>query len=75
MSETEVKPWYKSKTVWVGILTTVTGLIPLVLELIAKQPADATAISVAVGAFVLGAIQVVRRVWLDGDTTPAALSK
>jgi hypothetical protein len=53
----------------------VTGLIPLVLELIAKQPADATAISVAVGAFVLGAIQVVRRVWLDGDTAPAALTK
>jgi VIT1/CCC1 family predicted Fe2+/Mn2+ transporter len=69
----ETKPWYTSKTIWIGVLTTITGLVPLVVELILKQPTDAAAISAAVGAFILGAIQIVRRVWLDGETTPPAL--
>jgi hypothetical protein len=68
-----VKPWYTSKTLWVGVCTTITGLVPLVVELILKQPADPAAIATAVGSLVLGAIQVIRRVWLDGETTPSAL--
>jgi hypothetical protein len=67
------KPWWHSKTVLVGILTTVAGLVPLVIELVVKAPATPEAIATAVGGFVLGAIQIVRRVWLDG--TPATLTK
>ena len=57
------KPWYQSRTIWVGILTTLAGVIPLVVELINKQSFDAGAIA----AVVLGVIQIVRRVWLDGQ--------
>jgi len=73
---TPSKSWYLSTTVWVGILTTIAGLVPLVIEIVkvvAAQPADPTVLAAAIGAFVLGVIQVIRRVWLDGETTPAAL--
>jgi hypothetical protein len=58
-----IKPWYQSKTIWIGILTTLAGIIPLVVELINKQAFDAGAIA----AVVLGIMQIVRRVWLDGE--------
>jgi uncharacterized membrane protein HdeD (DUF308 family) len=60
------KSWYQSKTIWIGILTTLAGVIPLVVELINKQSFDAGAIA----AVVLGVIQIVRRVWLDGQPLP-----
>jgi uncharacterized membrane protein HdeD (DUF308 family) len=60
------KSWYRSKTIWIGILTTLAGVIPLAVELINKQSFDAGAIA----AVVLGVIQIVRRVWLDGQPLP-----
>ena len=60
------KKWYQSKTIWIGALTTLAGIIPLVVELINKQNIDA----VAIGTAVLGIIQIVRRVWLDGQPLP-----
>ena len=57
------KKWFQSKTIWIGILTTLAGVIPLVVELVNKQNLDA----VAIGTVILGMIQIVRRVWLDGQ--------
>ena len=57
------KPWYQSRTIWIGILTTLAGVIPLIVELVNKTSIDA----VAIGTAALGVIQIVRRVWLDGQ--------
>jgi len=57
------KPWYQSRTIWIGILTTLAGIIPLVVDLVNTETIDAGALAV----IALGIIQVVRRVWLDGE--------
>jgi len=53
------KKWYQSKLVWLGVIITLQGLIPLVTELLAKgtvSPAD-------VGVFASGVLAVILRVW------------
>jgi hypothetical protein len=70
------KKWYDSTTVQLGILMAISGMVPLVIELIkalTSQAVDPTITASAIGAFVLGCVSVYRRFLLDGETPPAAL--
>ena len=54
-----MKAWYQSKLIWLGILITLQGAIPLVQEMLAKGPVD----SQSVLALVSGILVIVIRVW------------
>ena len=32
----EQKPWYKSKTLWAGVITSLIGVLSLIAELVSK---------------------------------------
>ena len=68
-----MKPWYTSKTIWIGIVTLVAACIPLVAEFIKSTTPDASATVTAIAGMILGIIQIVRRIYLDGETTPPAI--
>ena len=53
------KPWYQSKVVWLGVATTLLGVIPVIQEMIAKSPVNADSVLTALA----GAIVVILRVW------------
>lgn len=55
----ETKPWYKSYLVWLGILITIQGALPVIMELANKQAITTSDILVAVS----GIVVVIRRVW------------
>jgi len=53
------KPWYLSKLVWLGVIVTLQGFVPLVIDLFNK-------VAVTPSDFVLafsGALVVIVRVW------------
>lgn len=53
------KKWYKSKLVWLGVIITLQGMIPLLIELVNKQ-----VITVAdMLTLFSGALVIVLRVW------------
>jgi uncharacterized membrane-anchored protein len=54
-----MKKWYQSKLVWLGIIMTLSGLLPFVSELVKTQPVTPE----AVVAFVGGILTVILRVW------------
>jgi len=61
------KAWFASKVVWLGIITTLLGVIPIVTEL-ASQTAITPA---AVGTALTGILIVIVRVWFtDSPVTP-----
>jgi len=62
----ETKAWYTSKMVWLGVLTALLGIIPLVQEMIAKGPVDL----VAVLTLISGVIMVVLRVITNTPIAP-----
>lgn len=60
------KAWYTSKLFWLGILTTVLGVVPILTEL-ASQTSVTPA---AVGTAVTGIVMVIVRIWFtDSPTT------
>jgi hypothetical protein len=61
-----MKNWYESKLVWMGVLTALLGIIPLVQEMISKGPVDATALLTLLS----GVIVVVLRVWTNTPIDP-----
>lgn len=61
------KAWYTSKLFWLGVLTTVLGVVPIVTEL-ASQTSVTPA---AVGTAVTGVVMVIVRIWF----TDAPLTK
>jgi hypothetical protein len=67
------KPWYTSRTVWIGIVTMLVGTIPLVVEFVKTAAPDAASVVTSVGGLILGVLQIVRRIYLDGETAPAAI--
>jgi hypothetical protein len=67
------KPWYMSKTIWIGIVTLLAGSIPLIVEFIKATTPDSAAIVTSIAGLVLGVLQIVRRIYLDGETTPPAI--
>jgi hypothetical protein len=62
----DTKPWYQSKLVWMGVLTALLGIIPLVQEMINKGPVDTTAILTLVS----GVIVIALRVWTNSPINP-----
>jgi hypothetical protein len=58
-AQMEGKKWYASKMVWLGILITLQGLIPLVVEFLEKGPVSPA----AVGSLLSGILVVILRVW------------
>ena len=53
------KKWYQSKLVWLGVITTLLGVLPLVQQLVSQasiQPADFVALF-------SGILTVILRVW------------
>jgi hypothetical protein len=53
------KKWYQSKLFWLGVIMTLLGAIPVVQELLAKSPMQATDFV----AFFGGILTVILRVW------------
>jgi hypothetical protein len=64
--ENQMKPWYESKMVWVGVATVLLGVIPLVQEMIAKGPIDVNSVLTVIS----GAIVVILRVWTNSPIEP-----
>jgi hypothetical protein len=52
-------PWYKSKIVWLGVILTILGILPLVQSLL-TQAVIAPADFVALGG---GILAVILRIW------------
>jgi len=53
------KKWYKSKLVWLGVIVTLQGVIPLVVDLLSKGAVSPADIGVALSGF----LTVILRVW------------
>lgn len=54
------KAWYQSKIVWLGIVTTILGIVPILVELARSYNVDV----VAVGTAIIGILTVIVRIWL-----------
>ena len=59
-----MKVWYKSKLVWLGVLITFQGMIPIATELVNKQVISPADVLVALS----GVATVIIRIWFT-DTT------
>ena len=59
-----IKKWYQSKLVWLGILLTISGIIPVVNELLHNKTPDVSAVITAIG----GMITVIIRIWFTSAT-------
>ena len=55
--------WYEAKLVWVGIIMTVLGILPLVNVFVQVVAPQAVTVVEAVCALVAGILTVVWRVW------------
>jgi len=55
-----MKPWYQSKIVWLGVITTLMGVLPLVAGFIDTQSVNDPAAWITL---VIGILTVVSRVW------------
>jgi hypothetical protein len=53
------KPWYLSKIVWLGVIVTLQGIVPLVVELLNKSAVSPADIALAFS----GVLVVIVRVW------------
>jgi hypothetical protein len=69
-----VKKWYESKLVWLGVIITLQGFIPVAVEMVNKQSVTVADVFIAFS----GLLAVVLRVWFTDaviDGTPAADAK
>jgi hypothetical protein len=57
------KPWYQSKIVWLGILTTLLGVFPLVNEYVKIVAPAAVIVVDATLVLVAGIVTAVIRIW------------
>ena len=55
----DMKPWYQSKTLWVGVLSALTGIATLAIEFINKSDFS----PVAIVAFVYGVVMIILRIF------------
>ena len=53
------KSWYKSKIVWLGVITTLLGVLPLIDELFRQSPITIPSII----TLITGVLIVIVRVW------------
>lgn len=68
-------PWYSSKIVWLGVISTLLGIIPLVNELVRVVAPGAIVTVDAVLALIAGVATVVARIWFTNSNiaTPPAV--
>ena len=55
----ETKLWYQSKSLWLGVILTLAGIVPLVAELLNGEAVTPQGIVLLFG----GVLAVVLRVW------------
>jgi len=55
----DTKPWYQSKVFWLGVITTLLGVIPIVTELASQTSVNPAAL----GTALTGILVVIVRVW------------
>lgn len=53
------RSWYTSKIVWLGVITTLLGVLPLIDELVKQSPITPSSII----ALITGVLIVIVRVW------------
>ena len=58
-----MKKWYKSKTVWLGVITTLIGALGLVSDLLGKPTISSQDITLLLS----GILGVVLRVWFTTE--------
>jgi hypothetical protein len=59
----DAKKWYQSKVVWLGVLTTLLGVFPLINEYV-KVIAPAALITVEASlTLIAGIVTVILRIW------------
>jgi hypothetical protein len=63
----EGKPWYKSKILWMALLTIALGVIPLLLDLFKVIMPQAVELWTAVLTFVSGALTLIFRVFFTNQ--------
>ena len=63
------KAWYTSKVVWLGVITTLLGVIPIATDL-ASQTAITPA---AIGTALTGVLMVIVRIWFTDTPTTKPL--
>lgn len=59
----ETKKWYQMKLVWLGLLITLQGIIPVVVELVNKQAISPADILLTAS----GIVAVIIRVWFTSN--------
>lgn len=55
----ETKKWYTSKMIWLGFLTALLGIIPLVQELLSQTEITSVAILTTVSGIIMVILRVV----------------
>lgn len=58
-----MKKWYESKMAWLGIITTVLGVLPLIGVYVEAVAPEVAAVAGATIALISGVLTVVLRVW------------
>jgi hypothetical protein len=61
----ETKKWYQSKLIWLAIVTFLTALAPLVVDLVTALVPSTQTVATAIGGFAVGFLTVVFRVVTD----------
>jgi hypothetical protein len=64
----DTKKWYESKLVWLGIITTVLGCLPLIGVYVQAIAPEVALIVDATIALIAGILTVILRVWFT-DTS------
>lgn len=60
---TDPKAWYQSKVFWLGVVTTLLGIIPIVTELASQM----TVTPAAIGTAATGILIVIMRIWFTSE--------
>jgi hypothetical protein len=58
------KSWYASKAVWLGIILTLSGIVPAIVELLNKTAITPADVVLAFG----GVLGVILRIWFTNTT-------
>jgi hypothetical protein len=58
-----MKKWYESKLVWLGIFTTMLGVLPVVFDFVKGVQPDLASILDSLFVMISGIVAVVIRIW------------
>lgn len=63
----EAKHWWQSALVWLGVIVTAQGLIPIIVDFLNKGTFQATDILLLIS----GSLVVIRRIWFTNTVLTA----